>query len=156
MNAQRVSGSIRRLPHAQDLPLPRYQTAGSAGMDLAAAVEATVELHPGDRKLIPTGYALLLPDDYEAQIRPRSGLALAHGVTILNNPGTIDSDYRGEIRVLLVNHGDKVFRIGRGDRIAQIVFARIVRMELRETGTLPATLRGTAGFGSTGIAADGI
>ena len=141
---------IKRLSHAMGLPLPHYQTLGSAGMDLPAAIENTKFINPGERVLIPTGFALALPSSLEAQIRPRSGLALRNGVTVLNAPGTIDSDYRGEISILLINHGREPFVIKRGDRIAQMVLATIVKMELKETDSLPETSRGESGFGSTG------
>lgn len=141
---------IVRLPHGEDLPLPAYETAGAAGMDLRAAVSEPVRLLPGARALVPTGLAIALPVGYEAQVRPRSGLAVRDGVTVLNTPGTIDADYRGEVRVLLVNHGEAPVTIARGERIAQIVFAPVVRAELRETSDLGATERGSGGFGSTG------
>lgn len=145
--------ALTRLPHGEGLPLPAYVTAGSAGMDLAAAVTDAVLLAPGERRLIPTGLAIALPDGYEAQVRPRSGLALRHGVTVLNSPGTIDADYRGEVGVILVNHGDAPFRIGRGDRVAQLVIAPVARARLREVPELPDSARGRGGFGSTGTAA---
>lgn len=135
-----------------DLPLPTYETDGSAGMDLRAAVDAEVELAPGERRLIPTGIAFALPTGFEGQIRPRSGLAVRHGVSMVNNPGTIDADYRGEVQVLLINHGDEGFTISRGDRIAQIVVARHERIEWNEVGNLPESQRGSGGFGSTGRA----
>jgi len=143
-----VKVSIQRLPHARELPLPGYATPGSAGMDLLAASD--IELKPGARMAVPTGIIIALPDGYEAQIRPRSGLALHHGITLLNTPGTIDSDYRGEIKVIVVNLGDAPFRIARGMRIAQMVIARHERVELIETGELPTTKRAAVGFGSTG------
>jgi len=142
--------SIQRLPHARDLPLPSYATAGSAGMDLLAAIDADIELRPGARIAVPTGIAFALPDGYEAQIRPRSGLALNHGITLLNAPGTIDSDYRGEVKVIVINLGDTPFRIARSMKIAQMVIARHERAQLIETGELPATARAVGGFGSTG------
>lgn len=145
--------ALTRLPHGEGLPLPAYVTAGSAGMDLAAAVTEAVLLGPGERRLIPTGLAIALPDGYEAQVRPRSGLALRHGVTVLNSPGTIDADYRGEVGVILVNHGDAPFRIGRGDRVAQLVIAPVARARLLEVPELPDSARGPGGFGSTGTAA---
>lgn len=141
---------IRRLSHAQDLPLPAYASAGSSGLDLLAAVPSVVTLEPGERRLVPTGFALELPPGFEAQVRPRSGLALKHGVTVLNSPGTIDSDYRGEVGVILVNHGDAPFEIRRGERIAQLVLARVERLEWEEASELEATERGEGGFGSTG------
>jgi len=143
---------ILRLPHGEDLDLPAYETAGAAGMDLRAAVraDARVILTPGRRALIPTGLIMVLPDGYEAQIRPRSGLAFKHGVTCLNTPGTIDSDYRGEIQVLLINLGSDDFQITRGMRIAQMVIAPVVQAKLELRQEAGATLRNTGGFGSTG------
>ena len=141
---------IIRLPHGRDLPLPSYQSAQASGVDLLAAVEAPVTIKPGDRALIPTGVALALPEGTEAQVRPRSGLAAKHGVTVLNSPGTIDADYRGEIKVLLINLGRDSVAIERGMRIAQMVIARTVRAELHEVPALPDTRRGAGGFGSTG------
>ncbi|HTT47316.1 MAG TPA: dUTP diphosphatase [Pseudolabrys sp.] len=144
--------SITRLPHGKDLPLPSYQSAHAAGMDLIAAVpaDAPLTLAPGARALVPTGVAIALPEGTEAQVRPRSGLAVKHGLTVLNAPGTIDADYRGEIQVLLVNLGQEAATIMRGARIAQLVIATIGRAELREVDTLAQTPRGTGGFGSTG------
>ncbi len=142
---------IQRLPHAEDLDLPRYATLQSAGMDLQAALAQDVVLTPGSRALIPTGLAIALPDGYEAQIRPRSGLALKQGVTLLNSPGTIDADYRGEIQVILVNLGAAPVTISRGMRIAQMIVAPYSRVAWREAAELPATERGAGGFGSTGI-----
>ena len=141
---------IKRLPHAMGLPLPQYQTLGSAGMDLPAAIENTKFINPGERVLIPTGFALALPSSLEAQIRPRSGLALRNGVTVLNAPGTIDSDYRGEISILLINHGSEPFVIKRGDRIAQMVIAKVAQPHLVEVKNLSKTVRGESGYGSTG------
>ena len=141
---------IRRLPGAADLPLPRYATDGSAGLDLPAAVETSVVLAPGERLRIPTGFAIAVPAGYEAQIRPRSGLAARHGITIPNAPGTIDSDYRGEIQVLLWNGGSEAVTVDRGDRIAQLVVAPVVRAELVEVEELDETDRGAGGFGHTG------
>ncbi len=144
--------AVRRLPHGEGLPLPAYQTAGAAGLDLLAAIApgTKVALAPGRRLLVPTGVALEIPPNYEAQIRPRSGLARQAGVTVLNAPGTIDSDYRGEVCVLLINLGDELFEIIRGARIAQLVFAPVARAALFEARDLSATARGDAGFGSTG------
>ena len=139
-----------RLPHAEGLSLPAYQSAGAAGLDLLAAVAAPVVLRPAKRTLIPTGLILELPAGFEAQVRPRSGLALRHGITVLNSPGTIDSDYRGEIQVILVNLGDRPFTIARGERIAQLVVARHERVKLVEAGATSTTRRGADGFGSTG------
>lgn len=145
---------VVRLPHGADLPLPAYETAGAAGMDLRAAVpaDAPVLLAPGERALVPTGLAIQLPEGFEAQVRPRSGLAVKHGITVLNAPGTVDSDYRGEVKVPLVNHGQEPFAIGRGDRIAQMVIAPVTRATLVEVATLDDTARGDGGFGSTGVA----
>ncbi|WP_036262561.1 dUTP diphosphatase [Methylocapsa aurea] len=145
------------LPHGAGLPLPAYQSAGAAGLDLLAAVppEAKIILAPGGRHLVPTGIALEIPESHEAQIRPRSGLALKSGVTVLNAPGTIDSDYRGEIGVLLINLGDAPFEIVRGARIAQLVVAPVTRAALCEVLVLAETARGGAGFGSTGPLSDG-
>jgi dUTP pyrophosphatase len=143
---------IRRLPHGEGLALPAYQSALAAGLDLVAAVpeDAPVMLAPGTYALIPTGLTIALPQGYEAQIRPRSGLAAKHGVTVLNAPGTVDADYRGEIGVLLINHGDRPFLIRRGERIAQMVIAAVARAELTLAASLAATERGGGGFGSTG------
>jgi dUTP pyrophosphatase len=133
-----------------DVPLPSYATEGSAGMDVCAAVEGETVLKPGTTSLIPTGFAIALPAGYEAQIRPRSGLAIKHEIGIMNSPGTIDSDYRGEVGIVLTNHGTKDFVVRRGDRIAQMVIARYARVEWSETGSLDETGRGTGGFGHTG------
>jgi dUTP pyrophosphatase len=143
---------ILRLAHNPDLPLPAYETAGAAGMDLRAAVpeDEALVLRPGARTAVPTGLAFALPDGFEAQVRPRSGLALKSGVTVANAPGTIDADYRGELRVLLINLGEEDFVIRRGDRIAQLVIAPVVQAAWREVGELDATDRGAGGFGSTG------
>jgi len=142
--------SVMRLEHARDLPLPGYATSGSAGLDLLAANEFDLELTPGARLAVPCGIALALPEGFEAQVRPRSGLALHNGVTVLNTPGTIDSDYRGEVKAILINHGDTPFRIARGTKIAQLVIARHERAELSEVDELPSSARGAGGFGSTG------
>ena len=143
---------IVRLPHGADLPLPAYQSALAAGLDLLAAVpvDAPITLAPGERALIPTGNAIALPAGHEAQVRPRSGLALRHGVTVLNSPGTIDADYRGEIQIILVNLGAEPFVINRGMRIAQLVIAPITHVELVESTSLDPTGRSGDGFGSTG------
>jgi len=141
---------ILRLAHASDLPLPSYATEGSAGLDLLAAIDADIELNPGARLLVPTGIAIALPRGFEAQVRPRSGLALKHGITLINSPGTIDSDYRGEIKCPMINHGDTAFRITRGMKIAQMIIARHEIAELEEVRELPASARGAGGFGSTG------
>jgi dUTP pyrophosphatase len=148
MSAEAVAVEVRRLDHALDGALPAYETALSAGMDLAAAVAEDMVLAPGERRLVPTGLAIALPAGYEAQLRPRSGLALSHGVTILNSPGTIDADYRGEIGVVLINHGGAPFTVGRGMRIAQMVVAPVSRVAWREVADLPASTR-RGGFGST-------
>ena len=148
-----LSVLFARLPHGADLPLPAYQTRDAAGADLCAAVPAgaPVTLQPGERRLIPTGLAMALPHGYEAQVRPRSGLALKNGVTVLNAPGTIDADYRGEISVLLINHGDVDFIVERGARIAQLVIAPVARLVFAETDLLGQTARGAGGYGSTGL-----
>ena len=138
------------LPHGRDLPLPRYASTQAAGCDLHAAIDAPLELAPGARVVVPCGFAMALPDGHEAQVRPRSGLAVKHGVTVLNAPGTIDADYRGEVKVPLINHGAEPFRIVRGDRIAQLVIAPVLQVAWDEVGTLDDTERGTSGFGSTG------
>src|SRR5690242_18519346 len=142
--------AVRRLPHNADLPLPAYATAGAAGMDLLAAVEAPITIAPGTRALIPTGLAVALPPGYELQIRPRSGLALRHGIVLPNSPGTIDEDYRGEIQVILLNTGDAPFTVERGARIAQAVLAPVTRARWHEVTSLDATERDAGGFGSTG------
>ena len=139
-----------RLPQAAGLPLPVRQSAGAAGLDLLAAVEAPLVLRPGSRALVPTGLILELPAGFEAQVRPRSGLALRHGITVLNSPGTIDSDYRGEVQVILVNLGERPFTVARGERIAQLVVARCERVTLVEVAASSPTRRGKGGFGSTG------
>jgi dUTP pyrophosphatase len=143
---------LKRLDHAEGLPLPAYETAGSAGMDLRAAIDegAPVTLPPGGRALIPTGLTMALPEGYEGQVRPRSGLALKFGVTCLNSPGTIDSDYRGEVGVILANLGSEPFTVRRGDRIAQLVVAPFSQARLAEIDSLDDTARGAGGFGSTG------
>lgn len=146
-----IEVAVRRLPHAEGLDLPAYATAQSAGVDLLAAVEADVTLYPGARKLIPTGLAIALPAGYEAQVRPRSGLALKHGVTVLNTPGTIDADYRGEIGVILINLSTEAFTVTRGDRIAQMVVAAHSTVAWRESESLEDSARGAGGFGSTGL-----
>lgn len=142
---------IQRLPHAGDLPLPSYQTDAAAGLDLPAAVAEPLELAPGERALVPTGLKLAIPAGYEGQVRPRSGLALRHGVTLLNAPGTIDADYRGELGVILINLGQQPFRIARGDRIAQLVIAPVVRASPFEVTSVDDTARGAGGFGHTGV-----
>ncbi|MGS4887424.1 dUTP diphosphatase [Roseibium sp. MB-4] len=141
---------IKRLDHGQDLPLPAYQSDLAAGLDLLAAVDDDLTLQPGNRALVPTGLAMSLPAGFEAQVRPRSGLAAKNGVTVLNTPGTIDADYRGEVKVILINLGDTAFEISRGDRIAQMVIAPVLQAEIEEVEILSETSRGTGGFGSTG------
>ena len=147
-----VTLRVKRLPHGEGLPLPSYQSTHAAGLDVVAAVPeaAPVELESGARALIPTGLALEIPVGYEAQVRPRSGLALKHGVTLLNTPGTIDADYRGELLVILINHGSEPFLVRRGDRIAQLVIAPTAQVEVVAVDALGATGRGQGGFGSTG------
>jgi dUTP pyrophosphatase len=142
--------AITRLPHGKDLALPAYATTHSAGMDLMAAIADPITLAPGERKLIPTGIAMALPDGFEAQVRPRSGLALKHGLSIVNAPGTVDADYRGEVGVLLINLGQENFTIERGMRIAQMVIAPYSRARFTEVLELPSSERGEGGFGSTG------
>jgi dUTP pyrophosphatase len=144
---------VRRLPHGQDLPLPAYATAGAAGMDLLAAVSAPVVLAPGAQALIPTGLAVALPPGHELQVRPRSGLALRHGITLPNSPGTVDEDYRGEVQVILHNGGDAPFTVERGMRIAQAVLAPVTRAAWQEVAALDDTARAANGFGSTGAGA---
>ena len=143
---------ITRLPHGQDIPLPAYETAQAAGMDLRAAVpeEEPLTLRPGDRYAVPTGLAFALPAGFEGQVRPRSGLAFKSGITCLNSPGTVDADYRGEVKVILINHGPEDFVIRRGDRIAQLVIAPVVQAKWAEAESLDDTARGAGGFGSTG------
>jgi dUTP pyrophosphatase len=147
-----VKVEVRQLPYGEGLPLPAYQSADAAGLDLLAAVpeDAPMTIEPGKHALVPTGLIIALPRGYEAQLRPRSGLAAKHGVTVLNAPGTIDADYRGEVNVLLINHGHAPFTIKRGERIAQLVIAPVVRVELVGVTGLPPTDRGRGGFGSTG------
>jgi dUTP pyrophosphatase len=143
-----ITIALKRLPHGEDLPLPAYATDGAAGLDVVAAEAVT--LAPGARAAVATGFAIAIPHGFEVQVRPRSGLALKHGVTCLNTPGTIDSDYRGEVKVILANLGQEPFEIARGDRIAQLVPAPVQRAMLDEVATLDDTARGTGGFGSTG------
>ncbi len=151
--APSIPVEVVQLAHGADLPLPRYETAQSAGLDLLAAVDAPLRLAPGARALVPTGLAIALPAGTEAQIRPRSGLALKHGVTCLNTPGTIDADYRGEVKVLLINHGEAAFTVERGTRIAQMVVAPVAQAVWRPVASLEQTQRGAGGFGSTGTQA---
>lgn len=151
-----VEVEIMRLSHAADLPLPAYQSSGAAGLDLVAAVGANgIVISPGATAMVPTGIAIAIPRDFEGQVRPRSGLAARHSVTILNAPGTIDADYRGEISVLMINHGRESFSVTRGMRIAQLVIAPVVYAQLRPVEKLSKTDRGAGGFGSTGLAAEG-
>jgi dUTP pyrophosphatase len=146
-----ITVQIMRLEHGEGLPLPAARTAASAGLDLAAAVEDAVLIPTGGRALIPTGFAVAIPTGHEGQVRPRSGLAVEHGVTVLNAPGTIDADYRGEVKVLLINHGDGPFTVTRGMRIAQLVVAPVAAARVAEVATLDETPRGKGGFGSTGV-----
>ncbi|MEM5768025.1 MAG: dUTP diphosphatase [Bacillota bacterium] len=146
-----ISVLVRRLPEAEDLPLPQYMTAGAAGMDLRAAVREDITLSPGEYRPIPTGLCVALPEGFEAQIRPRSGLALKHGITLLNTPGTIDADYRGEIQILMINFGKEPFTVRRGDRIAQMVIGRVFQGAITLVDTLDQTTRNEGGFGHTGI-----
>ena len=148
----RVTVRVKRLPHGKGLPLPSYQSKHAAGLDIVAGVPEgePVTLLPGARALVPSGFALELPHGYEAQVRPRSGLALKHGVTLLNSPGTIDSDYRGELMVIMINHGSEPFVVRRGDRIAQLVVAPVSHVEIAAVEELAETERGPGGFGSTG------
>jgi len=140
---------IKRI-HSEDLPLPCYMTSGSSGMDVYAAVDGELRLSPGEITLVPTGIALSIPEGYEAQVRPRSGLALKYGITLVNSPGTIDADYRGEIKLIVINLGSEDYILKRGERIAQIVFSRVEKAELREIDMLDSTDRGQGGFGHTG------
>ena len=145
-----VSVAVKRLPHNTNLPLPEYESVAAAGMDLPAAIESDLIITPAEQVLVPTGLALALPVGYEAQIRPRSGLALRNGVTVLNTPGTVDADYRGEVKVILVNFSNSDFIIQRGMRIAQMVIAPVLQVSLMDVDVLPKTARGEGGFGSTG------
>ena len=151
-DSERVEVRVTRLPHGADLPLPEYQSALAAGLDLLAAVpaDAPLELAPGARALVPTGIAIALPPGFEAQVRPRSGLAARHGITVLNTPGTVDADYRGELQVILVNLGAEPFVVSRGMRIAQLIVAPVQRIKLVEVDALDSTVRAQGGFGSTG------
>jgi dUTP pyrophosphatase len=146
---EKVTVTIQRLPGNEDLPLPRYMTEHAAGLDVFAAVGQEVSIFPGQREMIPTGLAIALPEGYEAQIRPRSGIAWKHGVTLVNAPGTIDADYRGEIGILLINHGDQPFVVRRGDRIAQMIVQRVCRVQWDVHPELNPTGRGDGGFGHT-------
>jgi len=147
---ERIRLRLKRLDNAKDIPLPRYMTESSVGMDICAAVESDIILEPGQRALIPTGICVELPEGFEAQIRPRSGLAIEYGIGMLNSPGTIDPDYRGEIKVILINLGERPFRIRRGDRIAQMVISKVVKADVVEVNELSPTKRGERGFGHTG------
>lgn len=151
MSPQPLTILIQRMPGSQDLPIPDYATPGSAGVDLLAAVESDTVLQPGERTLVPTGIRLAIPEGYEGQVRPRSGLALRHGISMVNTPGTIDSDYRGEVRIILINHGQEPFTIRKGDRIAQLVITPIARAVFLESDSLPETVRSDGGFGHTGV-----
>lgn len=150
MNNNTTVQITRVRPGLEDIPLPSYATAGAAGMDIRAAIEEPLVLEPGQRTSVPTGIAIALPVGYECQVRPRSGLAMKHGISMVNNPGTVDEDYRGEIGVLLINHGTEPFTIQRGERIAQIVIAQYEKIDWKEVEALPESGRGSGGFGSTG------
>ncbi|MCA1748878.1 MAG: dUTP diphosphatase [Sphingomonadales bacterium] len=149
MRLDDITLEVKRLPHGEGLPLPAYASEGAAGMDVVAAED--VRLAPGERKAVPTGFAVAIPPGYEIQVRPRSGLAFKQGISVLNTPGTVDSDYRGEVKVILANLGSEPFEALRGERIAQLVPAPVQRARLREVDELDATVRGTGGFGSTGV-----
>lgn len=142
---------VKRLPHSEGVPLPKYMSSHAAGMDLFAAVPNEVTIKSGERALIPTGISIALPEGYEAQVRPRSGLAIKSGISVLNTPGTIDADYRGEVCVILMNHDSKQFVVKRGDRIAQMVVKEVIKASLEEVSELPDTHRGEGGFGHTGV-----
>ncbi|MAW79111.1 MAG: dUTP diphosphatase [Parvularcula sp.] len=142
---------VKRLPHGEGLDLPRYETALAAGCDVRAAVTEPLTLRPGERFMVPTGIAIAMPPGWEAQMRPRSGLAAKHGISCVNSPGTIDADYRGELKVILINHGQEDFTINRGDRIGQMVFAPVFQAAFEEVDELDETVRGSGGFGSTGV-----
>ena len=148
---ERITVKIKRLENNSDLPLPGYETAGSSGMDIRASVKEPVLIEPGEIRLIPTGLAVSIPPGYEGQIRPRSGLALKHGIGMVNSPGTIDSDYRGEIGIIVINWGKKPFKIGRGDRIAQMIISKVYAAEIMEVHDLDSTTRGEGGFGHSGV-----
>ncbi|WP_157217306.1 dUTP diphosphatase [Flavisphingomonas formosensis] len=148
MPSETIAIQIKRLPHAEGLPLPAYATVHAAGMDVVAAEDVT--LAPGARHAVASGFAIAIPEGYEVQVRPRSGLALKHGITCLNSPGTIDADYRGEVKIILANLGSDIFEIRRGERIAQLVPAAVTRAAFAEVDALDETVRGTGGFGSTG------
>ena len=148
---EKIPIKIKRLDETADLPLPSYESEGSSGMDLRASVTEPVLLNPGEIRLIPTGLAISVPHGYEAQIRPRSGLALKHGIGMVNSPGTIDSDYRGEIGIIVVNWGQKPFTIRRGDRVAQMIITKVYKADIMEVGVLESTERGEGGFGHSGV-----
>jgi len=148
---KRLKIQILRLPHGEGVPLPKYMSHSASGMDLYAAVDGEVVLKPGERKLIPTGFKMALPEGYEAQVRPRSGLAVKNGISVLNTPGTIDEDYRGEVGVILVNHGQEDFKVKRSDRIAQMVINKVEQADIEEVKSLSETHRSTGGFGHTGV-----
>ena len=150
----RITAQLMQLPHGKGLPLPSYETAEAAGMDMRAAVpeDAPLTLNPGARELVPTGFAMAIPPGFEAQIRPRSGLALKHGIGLVNAPGTVDSDYRGEIKIILINLGHEDFEISRGMRIAQMIIAPVLQVAIEPVESLDDTTRGAGGFGSTGVA----
>lgn len=148
---QRIPIKIKRLDETTDLPLPSYESEGSSGMDIRASVKEPVLLNPGEIRLIPTGLAVSVPHGYEAQIRPRSGLALKHGIGMVNSPGTIDSDYRGEIGIIVINWGQRPFTIKRGDRIAQMIITKVYKADILEVGVLDSTGRGEGGFGHSGV-----
>lgn len=151
MRSENISVLIQREPGTEDIPLPGYATTGSAGVDLRAAVGHDVTLEPGDIKLIPTGLRMAIPEGYEGQIRPRSGLALRNGISMANTPGTIDSDYRGSVQIIMINHGREPFTVKRGDRIAQLVIMPVMCADLVEVDELPDTVRSEGGFGHTGV-----
>lgn len=148
---QHVKVALRQEPGSEDLPLPAYESAQAAGMDLRAAVTDALVVAPGERAMVPTGIRIALPSGTEAQVRPRSGLAIRHGISMVNSPGTIDADYRGEVKVLLINHGQEPFTIQRGDRIAQMVIAPVLQADWEIVDDLEATVRGDGGFGHTGV-----
>jgi dUTP pyrophosphatase len=149
--SEAVQVYVTQVAGSEDLPLPEYATVHSAGMDLRAAVTAPLVLQPGERALVPTGLRIALPDGVEAQVRPRSGLAIRHGISMVNTPGTIDTDYRGEIQVIMINHGQEPFEIRRGDRIAQLIVAPVLRVAWHAVASLDETARGDGGFGHTGV-----
>ena len=148
---KRLKIQILRLPHGEGVPLPKYMSHSASGMDLYAAVDGEVVLKPGERKLIPTGFKMALPEGYEAQVRPRSGLAVKNGISVLNTPGTIDEDYRGEVGVILINHGQEDFKVKRNDRIAQMVINKVEQADIEEVKSLSETHRSSGGFGHTGV-----